>query len=176
MREEIAQALEAAPLILGTELCDRLIAAALGRFPTKTFGYLLARDEPLEPVDFVMFHENIRNDGRWRKQFEAYGRYFVDYSDAGFVASPQEAWEVQQEIAGRDLVEVGVFHTHQRHPANFSRIDFELHRRLFESLYHVVVSLRNPSIPRVRAFQVSADGVHELEMVLTDVPLERRPC
>jgi hypothetical protein len=171
-----AQTLEAAPLILGTALLDRLIATAVGRFPTKTFGYLLGRDDPLQPADFVVFRENLRNDGRWRKRFEAYGRYFVDHSDAGFVASPQEAWEMQQEIARRDLVEVGVFHTHQRHPANFSRIDFEMHWRLFESLYHVILSLRNPSFPRLRAFQVSAEGVCELEVLLTDVSLERRQC
>lgn len=161
---------------LGAEVCDRLIATALERFPTKTFGYLLARGEPFAPVDFVIFRENIRNDARWRKSFEAYGRYFVDHSDAGFVATPQEAWEVQREVERRDLVEVGVFHTHQRHPANFSRIDFEMHRRLFENLYHVVVSLRNPRFPRVRAFQVSDDGVHELKVAANHRPAERRPC
>ena len=63
-----------------------------------------------------------------------------------------------------------MFHTHQRHPANFSRIDFDMHRRLFVSLYHVIVSLRNPTFPRIRAFRVADDGVRELEVV-TDAPL-----
>jgi proteasome lid subunit RPN8/RPN11 len=162
-------------LILGTALRDRLIATAVARFPLKTFGYLLARDDPLEPVDFVIYRDNIRNDVVWRDRFEAYGRYFVDHSDAGFVATPQESWDIQQEIARRDLVEVGVFHTHQRHPANFSRIDFDLHRRLFVSLYHVIISLRNPAFPRLRAFRIGDDGVRELQ-VDTEAPARISPC
>jgi len=153
-------------VVLSSDLHDRLLTTALARFPTKSFGYLLADESRFKPVDFVVFDENIRNDDGWRPRFEAYGEYFVRHSDAGFVATAEEAWAVQQEIDRRGLAEVAVFHTHQRHAANFSRIDYELHLRLFESLWHLIVSLRNPSYPRLRAFDVTSGGVRELELIV----------
>jgi proteasome lid subunit RPN8/RPN11 len=155
-------------VLLGRDLYDRLLATALARFPTKSFGYLLADESSLSPVDFVLFDENIRNDDGWRPRFEAYGEYFVRHGDAGFVATAEEAWAVQQEVTRRGLTEVAVFHTHQRHAANFSRIDYELHLRLFESLWHLIVSLRNPRYPRLRAFDVTSDGVRELQLLVGD--------
>jgi len=155
-------------VVLRSDLHDRLLDTALARFPTKTFGYLLAEESRFEPVDFVIFDENIRNDSGWRPRFEAYGEYFVRHSDAGFVATAEEAWAVHQEIARRGLAEVAVFHTHQRHAANFSRIDYELHLRMFESLWHLIVSLRNPCYPRLRAFDVTSSGVRELPLIVGD--------
>ncbi len=96
--------------------------------PRKSFGYLILRlRDQGRPTDFVLFEENIRNESRWRESFEAYGDYFVLYPDAGFVATADEAWRVEKEILRRGAYEVGVFHSHQRHPANFSRIDYDLH-------------------------------------------------
>jgi proteasome lid subunit RPN8/RPN11 len=149
-------------------LHDRLVAAVLERFPTKTFGYLLATAPGGPPVDLALFETNVRNDRVWRPRFQSYGRYFVEHDDAGFVASSEESWRVQQEIWRRGLVEVGVFHSHQRHPANFSRIDYELHRRHMESLWHLIVSMRNPRYPRLRAFSVGARGVRELDVLVED--------
>jgi len=62
------------------------------------------------------------------------------------------------------MFEVGVFHSHQRHPANFSRIDYDMHRRRFEKLWHVIISMRNPRLPQVRAFEVLPSGVRELDV------------
>src|SRR5437667_5132804 len=111
------------------EMSEQLYAALVGevvrRHPEKSFGYLISDIDPLTPTDFILFEGNVRNSGQWRQQFEAYGDYYVQHTDAGFVAPPEEAWCLQKEIWARNMVEVGIFHSHNRHPANFSRIDFE---------------------------------------------------
>lgn len=145
-------------------LRDRLVETITARFPEKSFGYLLSEERSDAPTDFVLFEGNIRNDAVWRPEFESYGRYFVNHSDAGFVATPEETWRIQREISARGLVEVGVFHSHQRHPANFSQIDYEMHVQRFQSLWHMIVSLRNPRFPQVRVYAVAPDGVRELRV------------
>jgi proteasome lid subunit RPN8/RPN11 len=86
----------------------------------------------------------------------------VDHADAGFVATPEETWRLQKEIWSRGMVEVAAFHSHQRHPANFSEIDYHMHMRRFPDLWHLIVSMRNPQLPQVRAVAVSERGVREL--------------
>ena len=149
-------------------LHDRIVATVAERFPQKSFGYLLSDTSAHEPRDFVLFHENIRNDAAWQPHFHTYGRYFVEHDDAGFVATPEEAWRVQKEIWSRGMFEVAAFHSHQRHPGNFSGIDYDLHLARFERLWHLIISLRNPALPQLRAFDVSADGVLELPLEVVD--------
>ena len=149
-------------VLIPTGLQTRLVHAVAERFPQKAFGYLVSDCGFCEPTDFVLFDGNVRNDRAWKPRFEAYGRYFVENADAGFVATAEESWRIQQELVRRDLFEVAIFHSHQRHAANFSRIDYELHLRWFESLWHLIISMRNPRYPRLRAFSVSRTGVREL--------------
>jgi proteasome lid subunit RPN8/RPN11 len=152
----------------GIALCgrlhDRLVATVQSRLPRKSFGYLLSDGDPRRAKDFLLFEENLRNGPDWRGEFESWGRYFVDHDDAGFAASPEEAWRAQKKLWARGLVEVAVFHSHRRHPANFSRIDYELHVERFEALWHLIISMRNPHRPQVRAFAVSRERVRELEI------------
>jgi proteasome lid subunit RPN8/RPN11 len=150
------------PLVLSAPLLERLLGTIETRFPRKSFGYLLSHGDPWAADDFLLFEDNVRNAPEWKGRFESYGRYFVDHDDAGFVATPEESWRIQCEIWERGMTEVGVFHSHQRHPANFSRIDYEMHLSRFSRLWHLIVSMRNPAMPQVRAFSVSADGVEEL--------------
>lgn len=151
-------------------LWDRLVSTVCDRHPDKSFGYLIAADDELEPVDCVFFEENVRNEHGWRQTFESYGDYYVNHRDAGFVANPDEAWRHQREIWARNMSEVGIFHSHHRHPANFSRIDFEMHVQRYPRLWHLVVSARNPRHPVVRAFAVDAGGVRELPVTITGRP------
>jgi proteasome lid subunit RPN8/RPN11 len=151
-------------IVLTESLCERLLAVVAERHPQKSFGYLLSATGPRRPTDFVTFEGNMRNSAGWRRKFESFGRYFVDHADAGFVTTPEESWRVAQEIAARGLDEVALFHTHQRHPANFSRVDYELHMSRFHNLWHLIVSMRNPELPQLRAFAVSSAGVRELPL------------
>lgn len=149
-------------IVLKGALRERLLASVRDRFPFKSFGYLLAEGDSPDAIDFVLFYENVRNEKDFRKQFQSYGRYFVDHDDAGFVASPEETWRVHKELWERRQTPVAVFHSHRRHPANFSLIDYELHLQGCEGLWHVIISMRNPELPQLRAFGVSREGVREL--------------
>jgi proteasome lid subunit RPN8/RPN11 len=151
-------------VVLPSALHERLVAAVRERHPRKSFGYFVSDVGPSRPVDFLLFEENVRNDRAWRPDFEAYGRYFVEHGDAGFVATPEESWRIQREIWDRGLFEVGVFHSHQRHPTNFSRIDYDMHMDRFEDLWHLIISMRNPELPQIRVFGVARTGVTELEV------------
>jgi proteasome lid subunit RPN8/RPN11 len=151
-------------IVLTADLRERLLDVVRDHHPQKSFGYLLSATGPTRPTDFVRFEGNIRNSRGWRGKFESFGRYFVDHADAGFVTTPEESWRVEQEIAARGVEEIALFHTHQRHPANFSRIDYELHVSRFHNLWHLIVSMRNPELPQLRAFAVSSAGVRELPL------------
>jgi proteasome lid subunit RPN8/RPN11 len=151
-------------VVLCHPLQERLLATVAARHPTKSFGYLISDRDATHPTDFVLFEQNVRNDAVWKPRFEAYGRYFVEHDDAGFVAAPEESWRLQKEIWRRGMFEVAVFHSHQRHPANFSRIDYDTHLSRFSALWHLIVSMRNPELPQIRAFSVSQGGVRELHV------------
>jgi formylglycine-generating enzyme required for sulfatase activity/proteasome lid subunit RPN8/RPN11 len=162
-------------VVLPSSVSERLVHAVRARLPLKTYGYLLSDGDPWTVTDFVLFESNSRNTGVWKERFERYGQYFVEHDNAGFVATPEEAWQVQKMIWARGLVEVGVFHSHIRHPANFSRVDFDLHVQRFPSLWHLIVSVRNPDLPQLRAFGVSDAGVRELPLLVPTASSDNRP-
>ena len=164
----MADTYETRPLLLSRSLHDTFLDVLLGRYPQKSFGYLVSAGDPRRITDFIVFQDNIRNVVGWRDTFESYGRYFVEHADAGFVATPEESWAVQQRISDHQLVEVALFHTHLRHPANFSCIDYDLHLQRFPDLPHVIVSLRNPMRPQLRAFAVSSASVREIDVQISD--------
>jgi formylglycine-generating enzyme required for sulfatase activity/proteasome lid subunit RPN8/RPN11 len=152
-------------VVVPFELQQRLVTAIAARMPHKSFGYLISADDPFRPTDFVLFEDNIRNSDDWQPRFLSYGRYFADHDNAGFVATPQESWRMQKKLWACGMFQAGVFHSHLRHPANFSRIDYEMHMRSFDRLWHMIVSMRNPAFPLLRVFDVSRSGVRELDMV-----------
>ncbi|MEU6440289.1 hypothetical protein [Streptomyces sp. NPDC047046] len=98
--------------------------------------------------------ENVRDD--WIEDFHAYGNYYVDHHDAGFLATPEETWRIEREIRQRSLVTVGVFHSHQRHPAILTSVDVDFHPS--PDLWHLLIVLRNLDYPLVRTFEVTEDG------------------
>lgn len=162
-------------VVLRPDLRERLLQTVQQRLPRKSFGFLISYDESAPASDFVLFEDNIRNSDFWKPRFEAYGPYFVWHDDAGFVATPEESWRRQKAIWKRGMVEVGVFHSHLRHPANFSQIDYDLHMQRFDKLWHLIISVRNSELPQLRAFDVSQHGVRELTLVSDEVHTNVQP-
>src|SRR5579859_2560045 len=163
----------AEPIAFPAPLYSELLAEASRRHPRKTFGYLLSSSSANRPTDFILFEENARNSDAWQAEFHSYGRYFIEHADAGFVATPEESWQAQKVIWARGLYEVAVLHSHQRHPANFSLIDWDMHCQRFQGLWHLIISMRNPALPQVRAYAVHAAGVRELALHVTPGPEDR---
>jgi formylglycine-generating enzyme required for sulfatase activity/proteasome lid subunit RPN8/RPN11 len=163
---------------LSSSLLSSLLDYVTQRYPAKCFGYLAAPAGQSRPSEFFAFTENVRNSRRWKNEFESRGRYFVDHPDAGFVATEEESFAVQRQLLRRNLREVALFHTHRRHPGNFSDIDYELHVGRSAEIWHLIISLRNPRQPQVRAFAATGHGVRELKVVVpaADSPLLAEPC
>ncbi|MEU8421318.1 hypothetical protein AB0C15_10630 [Micromonospora sp. NPDC048835] len=152
-------------LRLDRQLLDRFLLAVEERFPRKTFGYFLADEPDGKPTDFIFFEDNVRDD--WRAEFIKYGQYFIDHDDAGFLATPEESWRVARHIRDAGLHEVGVFHSHQRHPGLLATVDVDLHPS--PQLWHLLIVLRNLKYPQVRAFSVADGGrVAEMEIDIID--------
>jgi formylglycine-generating enzyme required for sulfatase activity/proteasome lid subunit RPN8/RPN11 len=165
-------------LVFSPGLMDRVTASILKRHPVKSFGYFISDTKAGIPTDFIIFEGNNRNARGWKEEFESFGQYFVDHSDAGFVATPEEIWKFKKETRARGMFEVGVFHSHQRHPANFSRVDYEMHMKsVGKQLWHVIFSMRTPDYPQARAFEIHESGVSEIRLLDSEKPAteERLP-
>lgn len=154
--EHLAAEVVQMPAELLIKILDQ--AERVHRAGLKSFGLLLAEptapQHPYHPTDVVFFNPqtNHRNDPGMREAFEAQGRYFREFDDAGFVADPTELLHVCRAIedSGREIV--APFHTHRRQPANFSMIDYRLHNPAFA--WHLIVSLRDPQRAAVQPFRV----------------------
>jgi proteasome lid subunit RPN8/RPN11 len=150
-------------LVLPRPVLDGLLARArsVHEAGLKAFGLLLASpDDPGYPFcasDVVVLDpaRNRRNDPAHRSAFEAQGGYFRAHHDAGFVADPQELFEVYRRLEDSGLEPVAMFHSHRRQPANFSYIDFRLHNPAYP--WHLIISLRDPLRPSLAAFEVRKD-------------------
>jgi hypothetical protein len=153
---------------LSEGLYDRLLGTttAVHAAGLKSFGLLLA--DPASPgfpyvaTDVAFFdpQKNRRNDPAMRPAFEAQGTYFRAYDDAGFVADSAELLDVYRRLDATGLEAVALFHVHRRQPANFSVIDFRLHNPAYP--WHLIISLRDPASPVLRAFAVRKDPCAEL--------------
>jgi formylglycine-generating enzyme required for sulfatase activity/proteasome lid subunit RPN8/RPN11 len=154
------------PIVLPGPLQERLLTEIRRRLPIKSFGYLISEGDPRKPADFLIFESNIRNSAEWKPTFESYGQYFLEHEDAGFVATPEESWQMQKRMWARGMVAIGVFHSHLRHPANFSSIDYEMHMQGLDDLWHMIVSVRNEQSVQIRAFSTGRTGVRELPVVI----------
>ena len=140
------------------KVLDTFIKEIQDTFPQKAFGYFLASSYEGPVKEYIIFKDNIRKE--YNELFEKYGNYYVT-NNAGFVSTPEETFKVEKYIQKNKLVKVGVFHSHQRHPALLSSIDADLHPD--QRLWHLLISLRNPLIPRIKIFSVINGEVRELE-------------
>lgn len=156
------------PVVVPPEVLERLLQTVRNRLPRKSFGYLISHGDPRRADDFILFESNTRNSGEWKPKFEAYGQYFLDHDDAGFVSTPEESFKMHKKIMALDMIEVALFHSHLRHPGNFSGIDFDMHTQCHGHLWHMILSMRNPHLPQVRVFDVAETGVRE-QRLLPDV-------
>ena len=151
-------------LVVPGDVVDRFLARAKAIHASglKSYGLFVADPQspgyPFTACDAVFFDPatNRRNDPRLRSAFEAQGSYFKSYDDAGFVADSRELLLVHQQLENRGLEAVAMFHSHRRQPANFSHIDYRLHNPAYP--WHLIVAMRDPHRPVLRAFEVRKDS------------------
>lgn len=56
-------------------LLDRFVKEVKEKYPKKAFGFFISDTEGGQPVDFIMFNDDVRNE--WKDEFEKYGQYYV---------------------------------------------------------------------------------------------------
>lgn len=59
-----------------------------------------------------------------------------------------------------------MFHSHQRHPAIFSKVDVDLHPS--NNIWHLIISLRNIEYPEIKVFSLKNSKVKELRVLLEE--------
>lgn len=146
------------------EVYNKFVDKVKRKYPLKAFGYFLAPKGSDEPIDFYIFNADVRNN--MKDEFEKYGEYYKIHEDAGFLASDEELVVFHKELESKGLHIVGVFHSHQRHPAIFSTVDIDLHPS--ERLWHLIISLRNLDFPQVKLFCHKDKVVRELQLALEE--------
>lgn len=157
MGEESEKESSDTQIILFKNNClQKFINEVVRIYPGKAFGYFLSSRPFGDPEEFFMFKQNIRDE--YDDLFEKYGNYYVT-NKAGFVSTVEETIALERYIRKNGLFKVGVYHSHQRHPALLSSIDADLHPD--EQLWHLIISLRNLEIPRVKIFSVKDDEISE---------------
>ena len=152
-------------LEFNSDIYTRFISETKERFPKKTFGYFLSAEKQGNPTDFVIFEEDIRD--AWKDTFEEYGNYYKRNEDAGFLASPEETWEIEKRIMKKKQHKVGVFHSHQRHPPIFSRVDVDLHPE--PNLWHLIIALKNIEMPQIKIFKFEGTKIKELSFNVVNI-------
>ena len=147
-------------IIIENSLLSSFIQNILERYPKKSFGYFLSDKPNGNPTDYILFEEDVRND--MREDFEEYGNYYKRNNDAGFLSNIEEMVKIHKEIQKSRKFIVGVYHSHQRHPAIFSKVDVDLHPS--RNLWHLIISLRNINYPDIRVFYLEDSKVKEATM------------
>jgi proteasome lid subunit RPN8/RPN11 len=156
--------LQEGELVLPSDVLARFFvrAQSIHASGLKSYGLFVADPNasgyPFTASDVIFFDpaKNRRNDPRIRPAFEAQGRYFKAYDDAGFVADSGEVLAVYQQLERQGREAVAMFHSHRRQPANFSHIDYRLHNPAYP--WHLIVAMREPQRPVLRAFAVRKDS------------------
>lgn len=122
------------------------------QFPKKAFGFFLSTQPYGAPTEYIIMKEDHKDD--MMDKFYDYGNYYLDHRDAGFLTSVEETIHIEKYIRTNNLHKVGVFHSHQRHPAILAKVDVDLHPS--PNVWHLLISLRTLEYPQVRIFSVSS--------------------
>lgn len=145
-------------VIFSEDLLDSFQKDVKRKYPRKAFGYFLSDAVGGNPTEYIIFQNDIRND--MKNDFEKYGDYYKRNEDAGFLSTPEEIYKIHKTIQKEGKYIVGVFHSHQRHPAIFSTVDVDLHPSI--NLWHLIISLRNFDYPEIKIFSLKSGSVREL--------------
>ncbi|MGL6063997.1 MAG: Mov34/MPN/PAD-1 family protein [Fusobacteriaceae bacterium] len=110
---------------INEKLLKKFILEVQNKYPMKSFGYFICGLEKNDPEDYIIIKNDVREN--MEKEFEEYGKYYIRNKDARFLSGEMETIEIHKKLLKEKKKIIGVFHSHQRHPAIFSTVDLELH-------------------------------------------------
>ena len=123
---------------------DHIIAQAREEAPNECCGMMGGRGEVVEEVF----------PGRNKDQSPK--TYYMD---------PEDQFKADREIEKRGWELVGIYHSHPHTDAYPSKTDVA--RALYPDARYVIVSLRDPDTPQLRAFRIVDGRITEEEVVIT---------
>lgn len=150
---------------ISNNLLEKFQEDVKNRYPRKSFGYFVSNELDGNPIDYIIFENDIRND--MKSDFEQYGDYYKRNEDAGFLTTPEEMYHIHKFLRENKKYIVGVFHSHKRHPAIFSTVDVDLHPSI--NLWHLIISLRNFDYPDIKIFSLKSSRVKEMLLLKEEV-------
>lgn len=151
-------------VVLNRTLAQQFVNEVKAQYPKKAFGFFLSNERSGAPTEYIIMKEDQKDN--MMDKFYDYGNYYLDHKDAGFLTSPEETVRVEKYIRNSHLHKVGVFHSHQRHPAILAKVDVDLHPS--PEVWHLLISLRTVEYPQICIFSVdSAKRVGEVDIQYT---------
>lgn len=129
---------------LTREQLERIVAQALAEAPNECCGLLLGHGEVVEDVF------------PGRNQDASPQTYMMDPQDQlrAFRLMDERGWDL-----------VGIYHSHTHTEAYPSRTDVA--RAFYPDARYVIISLREPAHPRIRAFRIVDSQIGEEDVVIT---------
>lgn len=89
----------------------------------------------------------------------------IDHSPEHFSFDPKEQFQVVKAARAKGYRLLAVYHSHPASPARLSQEDLRFLND--PHLFYLIVSLLNPEVPDIRAFQVAAREVSEVPILTT---------
>jgi|Deesub1362A_J573_1020465.scaffolds.fasta_scaffold00788_4 proteasome lid subunit RPN8/RPN11 len=87
-------------------------------------------------------------------------------SEISYFASPREQIRAFKKMREEGLELVGIYHSHPNSPARPSQRDVEL--AFYPEAVYLIVSLKSPDIPEVKAYKLTKEKIEEVEIVLKE--------
>ncbi len=150
-------------LFISEALFDEWIRICRDALPGKSYG-LVGGHDIYHPTSFYPCSTNFRNAPEWEPIFESYGEFYRN-PDVGFVIAPSEVKVVMDTMGSRKESLIGVFHSHRFLYAEPSDLDIGLSSD--PNLLCYIVSLVDPSAPKVGIFRLDGGGYQKVQIVKT---------
>ncbi|MCK4849751.1 MAG: M67 family metallopeptidase [Phycisphaerae bacterium] len=91
----------------------------------------------------------------------------TDQSSEHFMMAAEEQFAVMKDMRAKGLEILAIYHSHPNSPARPSKEDIRL--AFTDGVLYVVLSLQEPSEPRVRAFNIDDGVISESKLEIVEV-------
>jgi proteasome lid subunit RPN8/RPN11 len=102
--------------------------------------------------------------GRNGRVLRLYRARNADLSPTTYSLEPEQQYRIFKDIEDRGLELVAIYHSHPSSSAAPS--DRDIAQAYYPEASYLVVSLKDPLEPQVRAFRITADGAVEEDMAV----------
>lgn len=133
-------------IVLEPEAQNTIVQDATGAYPDECCGFLLGReDENGRRIITQALVVNNAKEGDKRRRF---------------VIAPQDYLQAEQYAESKQLILLGVYHSHPDHPAVPSETDRQAAQPFFS---YLIISVNNGQAGFIRSWRLNDDGHFEEE-------------